>query len=108
MCEAFRGEFRYFAAQSEHLIDIDFQSFGLRSTPDRLKINTQMQIDATPEGRYDYILIGYGLCSRGTAGLTTTILRALTIASPSFWDPRSVILNALKNLQEPITTVPPG
>ena len=70
-CEAFCREFRYFAAQSEHLIDIDFQPFGLHDTPDRLKINTQMQIDATPEGRYDYILIGYGLCSRGTAGLTT-------------------------------------
>ena len=68
-CEAFCREFRYFAAQSEHLIDIDFQPFGLHDTPDRLKINTQMQIDATPEGRYDYILIG--VCSRGTAGLTT-------------------------------------
>ena len=30
-----------------------------------------MQIDATLEDRDDYILLGYGLCSRRTAGLTT-------------------------------------
>jgi len=71
-CEVFCREFRYSAAQSEHLIDIAFQPFGLHDTPAQLKINAQIQIDATPEGRYDYILIGYGLCSRGTAGLTTS------------------------------------
>jgi len=69
-CEVFCREFRHFAAGSEHIIDIAFQPFGLHDTPDKLRESTQAEIDRTPEGRYDYILIGYGLCSRGTAGVT--------------------------------------
>ena len=69
-CEVFCREFRYFAAQSEHLIDIVFQPFGLHDTPEKLREVTQAEVDATPENKYQYILIGYGLCSRGTAGVT--------------------------------------
>ena len=69
-CEVFCREFRYFAAQSEHLIDIVFQPFGLHDTPKKLRGVTQAEVDATPENKYHYILIGYGLCSRGTAGVT--------------------------------------
>ncbi len=69
-CEVFCREFRHFAAHSEHLIDIVFQPFGLHDTPDQLREFTQKEVDATPENRYHYILIGYGLCSRGTAGVT--------------------------------------
>lgn len=31
----------------------------------------QEKIDATPEGRYDAILLGYGLCNNGIEGLTS-------------------------------------
>ncbi len=68
-CEVFLREFSFFAAQSRHLIDAVFHPFGLHDTPHLLREEAQKAIDATPPGRYDYILIGYGLCSRGTAGL---------------------------------------
>ena len=68
-CEVFRREFCFAAANSRHVIDLQFQSFGLHDTPDQLRIETQKQIDQTPADRYPYILIGYGLCSRGTADL---------------------------------------
>ncbi|MDP7236557.1 MAG: DUF1638 domain-containing protein [Candidatus Latescibacteria bacterium] len=68
-CEVFCREFRAFAASSKHLIDMTFQPFGLHDTPDMLREQTQQAIDNVPVGAYDYILIGYGLCSRGTADL---------------------------------------
>ena len=68
-CEVFVREFQYFAAQSEHIIDIEFQPFGLHDTPDKLRETTQQAVDAVPEKKYHYILLGYGLCSRGTAGV---------------------------------------
>jgi hypothetical protein len=68
-CEVFYREFRAGAASSNHLIDITFQPFGLHDTPEALRTQTQQAIDAVPAGQYDYILIGYGLCCRGTAGL---------------------------------------
>lgn len=69
-CEVFCREFRTFAASSKHLIDMAFQPFGLHDTPETLRAHLQEAIDAVPAGKYDYILIGYGLCCRGTAELT--------------------------------------
>lgn len=68
-CEVFIREFSHFAARSKHLIDTVFHPFGLHDTPGLLREEAQKAIDATEQGKYDYILIGYGLCSRGTAGL---------------------------------------
>ncbi|MBT5875528.1 MAG: DUF1638 domain-containing protein [Candidatus Latescibacteria bacterium] len=68
-CEVFCREFRTFSASSPHLIDMAFQPFGLHDTPDQLRLETQQAIDKVPPDTYDYILIGYGLCSRGTAEL---------------------------------------
>ncbi|MBI4553329.1 MAG: DUF1638 domain-containing protein [Candidatus Latescibacteria bacterium] len=68
-CEVFCREFQVFASASRHLIDTVFKPFGLHDTPEVLRERLQEAIDAVPSGRYDYILIGYGLCCRGTAGL---------------------------------------
>ncbi len=68
-CEVFIREFCRFASTSKHLIDMVFHPFGLHDTPPLLREEAQKAIDATESGKYDYILIGYGLCSRGTSGL---------------------------------------
>lgn len=68
-CEVFRREFCLAIAQSPHVIDVHFHPFGLHSTPDLLRAETQKQIDQIPKGKYAFILLGYGLCSRGTADL---------------------------------------
>lgn len=70
-CEAFTLEFNYCRSESPHELDFTFQQFGLHDTPDELRAELQNQIDLVPEGEYDYILVGYALCSRGTAGITT-------------------------------------
>ncbi len=48
-------------------VDCDFLEYGLHNTPAKLKEELQKRIDGTPG--CDTILLGYGLCSNGTAGL---------------------------------------
>ena len=48
-------------------VDCDFLEYGLHNTPAKLQQELQKRIDET--SGYDTILLGYGLCSNGTAGL---------------------------------------
>lgn len=70
-CEVFRLEFETLAEKiKERDLDFTFQPFGLHDDPDKLRLELQSQIDSVSPGSFDYILIGYALCSRGTVGIT--------------------------------------
>ena len=66
-CEALHRECCRAAAESPHVVDLSFIPFGLHDTPSELRAAIQSEIDAS-QG-CDYIALGYGLCSRGTAEL---------------------------------------
>jgi len=68
-CEALAREFYLVAAQSQHVIDIKLLAFGLHNTPDELRTTIQAEVDSAEGKGYDAIVLGYGLCSRGTAGI---------------------------------------
>lgn len=51
-----------------------FLEFGLHCTPERLNTTLQKEIDETQED-VDTILLGYGMCSRGTLGLEARSFR---------------------------------
>jgi hypothetical protein len=68
-CEVLAREIGYAAATSKHVFDIKLMDFGLHDTPDKLRSALQEEIDATDGQGYDLIVLGYGLCSRGTADL---------------------------------------
>ena len=69
-CEALAREFYLAAANSPHVIDTELLPFGLHNTPDDLRTTIQSAIDAAEGKGYDCIILGYGLCSRGTADIT--------------------------------------
>ena len=84
-CEVFLREFWHAALQSEAAIDFYILPQGLHLTPDALREGAQGEIDAIESGSarkasagradydvqdYDAILLGYGLCSNGVAGIT--------------------------------------
>ncbi len=62
-CEIALREICYAAAQSPNLVDLEFLPQGLHDTPGRGRDEIQRRVDAVPAGKYDAILIGYGLCS---------------------------------------------
>jgi hypothetical protein len=69
VCEVFARQAYYVAAFSSHVIDIELVRKGLHNEPDTLRAELQSKLDAVPEGQYDAIALGYGLCSNSTAGV---------------------------------------
>jgi hypothetical protein len=69
-CEIAYRELCFLAAQARNIVDLCFLPKGLHDleTP-AMRAAIQEAIDATPTGTYDAIVLGYGLCSRGTVGL---------------------------------------
>ena len=82
-CKALFREFSLLASQTQTILDITYMRQGLHDTPDLLRRALQEEIDKVDEnadmhsneqrpGRtFDAILLGYGLCSNGVAGLSS-------------------------------------
>jgi hypothetical protein len=74
-CEIAFRELCHAAAQSRSLIDFDFLTQGYHDTPNIGRGEIQKRIDAVPAGKYDAIVLGYGLCSNILSGLTSAHTR---------------------------------
>lgn len=68
-CEIAVRELYYAAARSRNLVDLEFLTQGHHDTPASGRVEIQERIDAVPRGRYDAIVLGYGLCSNILVGL---------------------------------------
>lgn len=67
-CHVLWRELCHFASTSRNTFNFHFLRQGLHNTPDILRRELQTAIDGVEEG-YSAILIGYGLCSNGLAGI---------------------------------------
>ncbi len=74
-CEVALREFCYAAARARNLVDLEFLTQGYHDTPGIGRTEVQKRINAVPCGKYDAIVLGYGLCSNILAGLTTAHTR---------------------------------
>jgi hypothetical protein len=74
-CEIAFRELCYTAARSRNLIDLEFLTQGHHDKPCQGRLEVQARIDAVPTGKYDAIVLGYGLCSNILAGLTSAHTR---------------------------------
>ncbi len=70
-CEIAVREMYYAAARSPHMVDLEFLAQGYHETPKSGRDEIQKRIEAVPAGKYDAIVLGYGLCSNILVGLTT-------------------------------------
>jgi hypothetical protein len=70
-CEIAFREISHCAARSSSILDIDYLPQGYHDTPKIGLVEIQKRIDAVPAGKYDAILLGYGLCSNIITGLKT-------------------------------------
>lgn len=81
-CDVLNREISFLASQSECFIDVTFLHQGLHCTPEKLKIILQNEINIANNGfpynhygyrpDYDYIIMGYGLCSNGVVGISSS------------------------------------
>jgi hypothetical protein len=69
-CEVAYRELCLAAAVSKNVIDLLFLTQGLHDLQSAsMAARIQAAIDATPEGRYQAILLGFGLCNCGIVGV---------------------------------------
>lgn len=80
-CDVLNREISFLGSQSKCFVDVTFLHQGLHCTPDKLRAMVQQEIDKANQGfpynyfnttpDYDYIVVGYGLCSNGIVGLSS-------------------------------------
>jgi len=67
-CHVLSREVCHYISISSNFFDLKFLDFGLHCTPDELRKSLQSEIDSITKD-YDAVLVGYGLCSNGIAGI---------------------------------------
>ncbi len=68
-CEIAFREISFCAARSPNILDLEFLPQGYHDTPKTGLSEIQKRIDAVPAGKYEAVLLGYGLCSNIITGL---------------------------------------
>lgn len=96
-CEIMFREFCKIASDSRHIIDFEFMPKGLHNTPDEIRKEVQAAIDRISPKKYDYIILGYGLCSRGVAGIEA---RDIPLVIPRIHDCISLLLGSREKYNE--------
>jgi hypothetical protein len=79
------------------LIDIDLVSMGQHIKPGELNKTLQARIDSAGVGKYDAILMCYGLCGKSTAGL---LARDIPIIIPRAHDCITLCLGSKEKYRE--------
>lgn len=68
-CEVACREIGWAVAHSPSVADLEFLPVGNHDEPKKGHVDLQSRIDAVPAGRYDAILVGYGICNQILNGL---------------------------------------
>ena len=68
-CEVLAREIYHCAAQARNTVEIDLFTQGLHDNSDIMRQRLQEKIDSIDATHYDALLLGYGLCNNGIAGL---------------------------------------
>jgi hypothetical protein len=70
-CAVLEDEIRHYAAGLPQVAHVDMLQQGLHNEPDKLRVEVQAAIDrAERDHDAQAVVLGYGLCSRGTEGIT--------------------------------------
>ncbi len=96
-CEIALREICHVAARSPSLLDLEFLTQGLHDRPRCGGQELQRRIDALPSGRYDAILVGYGLCGNLIQGLRA---RHTPLVVPRAHDCITFFLGSKEHYQE--------
>lgn len=69
-CRVFEQEIALHARGAMHIAEVRFFEIGLHDRPDQLRVTLQENLDAvTARTDIEAVVLAYGLCGRGTAGL---------------------------------------
>jgi hypothetical protein len=95
-CHVLWRELCHFASLSPHVFTFNFVKQGLHNTPELLKVQLQKAVDEAPE-ECDAVLLGYGLCSNGAAGV---VARTKPLVIPRAHDCITLFLGSKERYRE--------
>jgi hypothetical protein len=90
-CEVLARPLYLAAATSPNVVDIHLLRRGLHNSPKDLQSTLQSLIDAAQSQDYQALLLGYGLCGNGTAGLLS---RKIPLVIPRVHDCIGLLLGS--------------
>ncbi len=97
-CEVFSREFSAAAARSPHTVDLEFLPIGLHNVgAEKMIAQLQDAVDRVDSARYESVLLGYGLCNNGIAGL---VARQIPLVVPRAHDCITLFLGSSKRYLE--------
>lgn len=103
-CDALARPVYWCAARSPQVVDVSLERFGWHAFPHQLRQRLQSVIDrADQDGRYDAIVLAYGLCGTATAGLRAGLL---PLVIPRAHDCITLFLGGRKRYQNEFNACP--
>ena len=99
ICKVLQREAYFCASRSKNVVDITLMPQGLHNTPDLLQKELKEKVGITKDIQdrpYDAILLGYGLCSNGIAGLSAEI----PLVIPRGHDCMTILLGSKEKYQK--------
>jgi hypothetical protein len=103
-CEVLYRELCEALARGPHQTDIEFLPKGIHDLGgEPMREEIQRRVDAVPQGAYDAILLGYGLCGMGLNGLTA---RHTPLVLPRAHDCIALLLGSRERYQEHFESYP--
>lgn len=103
-CEVLYREMCAEVARAPHQVDVEFLPKGLHDLGGKpMAVEVQKVIDAVPAGRYDAIVMGYGLCGNGLAGIEA---RHTRIVLPRTHDCIALLMGSRRTYQQYFDTHP--
>ena len=90
-CEVLFRELCLCASRARAVLDLQFLRRGLHDNPDLLRERVQAAIDETDESVCQAVVLGYGLCSNGVAGLRA---RGIPLVVPRAHDCIALLLGS--------------
>lgn len=97
-CEIFYREMCATVARAKNQVDVEFLPKGLHDIgKDQMRPRLQAVIDAVDTTRYEAILMGFGLCNYGIAGL---VARSIPLVIPRAHDCITLFLGSKERYRE--------
>ncbi len=96
-CEVLARPLYLCAARAPHIVDIVLFEKGLHDKPADLRERLQRHISTAAAAKYDYVVMGYGLCGQATAGLTAV---NIPLVIPRAHDCITLFLGSRERYQE--------
>jgi hypothetical protein len=102
-CEVAQREICHLVAECPNLVDLEFLPVGHHDEPKQGHQDLQERVDRLPAGKYDAVLIGYGICNQMLEGLTA---RHTPLVIPRAHDCITFFLGAKERYQQVFNTCP--